>query len=125
MSNPSVNFLFRAWKFPDLFEYYLLIGIGIIYAFASYFITQAYRISRASNIAPFEYAALPLSILWSVIVFNEFPDFVSWIGILLIVFSCHKHIKQLKHGHIDFTKSYIFSSRTNQLDNFSFLICYP
>ena len=87
MSNKSVNFLFRAWKFPDLFDYYLLIGIGIIYAFASYFITQAYRISRASNIAPFEYAAVPFSIIWSILIFKDIPDIFAWIGFLMITSS--------------------------------------
>ena len=59
-------------------------GIGIFSGLGSYFISQAYRFSKAGIIAPFEYVALPLSIFWSITIFGDWPDIVSWIGIVLI-----------------------------------------
>ena len=87
MSNPSTHFLFRAWQLPTFFDYFLLIGIGVIYALASYFISQAYRISHPSTIAPFEYAAVPFSIIWSILIFKDIPDIFAWIGFFLITSS--------------------------------------
>ena len=39
---------------------------------------------KLAVIAPFEYVALPLSILWSITIFGDWPDIVSWLGIILI-----------------------------------------
>ena len=81
---PSINFLLRSWQAISFFDNFLLIGIGIIYSLAAYFISQAYRISKVLTIAPFEYAAVPLSLVWSVVIFNDIPDIFSWIGFILI-----------------------------------------
>ena len=50
----------------------------------AYFISKAYRISKAGIIAPFEYVALPLSIFWSITIFGDWPDILSWLGMILI-----------------------------------------
>ena len=47
-------------------------------------VSQAYRLCEAAVIAPFEYAAMPLAILWGVIFFGQVPDRTAWIGIALI-----------------------------------------
>ena len=47
-------------------------------------ISQAYRLCEAAVIAPFEYAAMPLAILWGLIFFGQTPDRTAWIGIALI-----------------------------------------
>ena len=62
----------------------IIIGIGLTSGIAAYFISQAYRISKAGIIAPFEYVALPLSIFWSITIFGDWPDIVSWLGMVLI-----------------------------------------
>ena len=46
--------------------------------------SHAYRVSKAGLIAPFEYIALPLSIFWSVSIFGDWPDYRTWLGIVLI-----------------------------------------
>ena len=86
-SKPTLYFLLRAWVVPSIKDFIIMIFIGILSGLGAYCVSQSYRISKAVFIAPFEYFALPLSILWSVIVFKEYPDIVSWIGILLIVSS--------------------------------------
>ena len=37
-------------------------------------VTQAYRLSEAGLIAPFEYVGMPMAILWGAIVFGTWPD---------------------------------------------------
>ena len=48
-------------------------------------IFQGYRLSEASVIAPFEYIGLPLAIFWGIVVFQDYPDPLIWVGIGLIV----------------------------------------
>lgn len=83
--DPSLRFMFRAWVWPDMADALPLIFIGFAVAFGGYFISQAYRVAEAGFIAPFEYLALPLSVLWGYLVFAEVPDMISVIGIVLIV----------------------------------------
>ena len=83
-SQPTLYFLLRPWIVPPFKDLLIMFGIGILSGMGAYCISQAYRITKAGFIAPFEYVALPLSIFWSIVVFGEWPDFVSWIGILLI-----------------------------------------
>ena len=83
-SQPTINFLFRAWIMPLWGDWMIMFGIGLLNCFSAYFISQAYRISKAGVIAPFEYVALPLSIFWSITIFGDWPDIVSWLGIFII-----------------------------------------
>ena len=83
-SQPTLYYLFRPWTIPSWRDGMIIIGIGLINGLAAYFISQAYRISKAGIIAPFEYVALPLSIFWSITIFGDWPDIVSWLGIVLI-----------------------------------------
>ena len=84
-NDPSLEFLFRAWSWPSKDHYSILILIGTTSAFGGFFISQAYRISEAAVVAPFEYVALPIAICWGVIVFGELPDKTTFIGIALIL----------------------------------------
>ncbi len=45
--------------------------------------SNAYRISKVVVISPFEYVAIPFSIFWSITIFGDWPDIVSWLGIVL------------------------------------------
>ena len=83
-SQPTLNYLFRPWTVPSWGDSMIIIGIGLINGLAAYFISQAYRISKAGIVAPFEYVALPCSIFWSITVFGDWPDTVSCLGIVLI-----------------------------------------
>jgi drug/metabolite transporter (DMT)-like permease len=83
--NASIDFLFRAWVWPQTGDIFLMVMIGMASAGGGYLISQAYRVAQASAIAPFEYVAMPLSILWGVLVFSEWPDAIAWLGTSLIV----------------------------------------
>ena len=84
-SDPSLEFLFREWSWPVLTDYYILLAIGAASALGGFFISQAYRVSEAAFVAPFEYIALPMAIVWGILVFGEWPDIVSYLGIALIL----------------------------------------
>ena len=83
-SQPINYYLLRAWKIPNWEDLIIMIGIGLLGGLGAYFISNAYRISKAGIIAPFEYVAIPFAIFWSIIIFGDWPDIGSWLGIVLI-----------------------------------------
>ncbi len=86
-NNPSLDFLLREWKWPAQRDLFIMIGLGLASGIGGYLISQAYRMSEATVIAPFEYLALLLAIFWGITLFGEWPDLWAWIGISLILFS--------------------------------------
>ena len=60
-------------------------ALGIIAAMGFYFLSQAYRLAQPSTIAPFEYVAVPLSVLWGFLFWKDVLGLQSIIGMLLIV----------------------------------------
>lgn len=83
--HPSLAFLFRAWIWPAGVDWPILVAVGVTSAFGGYAIGQAYKLSEAAFVAPFEYAAMPMAVLWGYLVFSELPDTVAVFGILLIL----------------------------------------
>ena len=84
-SQPINFYLFRAWVLPIWQDLMIMLGIGFLGGLGAYLMSNAYRVSKAGIIAPFEYVAIPFSIFWSITIFGDWPDFVSWLGIVLIV----------------------------------------
>lgn len=83
-SDPSLAFLLRAWVWPAPMDWPIMVASGLASATGGLLIAQAYRLCEAGLAAPFEYGAVPLAILWGVVVFGEWPDGRAWIGIALI-----------------------------------------
>lgn len=83
--HPSIDFLTRPWVMPPTRDIWVMVGIGIASGTGGYFITQAYRSCEAALIAPFEYLALVLAIIWGVMFFSEWPDGFAWTGISMIL----------------------------------------
>ena len=63
----------------------MLLGISI--ALGGYAISAAYRRSEPAFIAPFEYIAMPVAVLWGIVIFAEYPDHYAYFGITLIIVS--------------------------------------
>lgn len=64
--------------------------VGLVGAFSAgggYLMALGYASCSANLISPFEYSALVLAVLWGAIIFGEFPDELSTIGITLIILS--------------------------------------
>ncbi len=83
--NPTVGFLLRAWKMPDLAALKLLALCGFVIAFGAYLMSQAYRIGQASVIAPFEYTSLPFALITGYLLWGDWPDAISFVGCAFIV----------------------------------------
>jgi len=86
-AHPSIAFLIRAWSMPDLIDLVIMAGLGLVWAGWMYFMTRAYSIAEASVIAPFEYASLPINILWGFLIWHEIPTWMTLAGAFLTLFS--------------------------------------
>lgn len=85
VENPSIEFLLRAWVWPESSDWWVLVGMGANAAIIGYCLSQAYRLADAATVAPFEYIGLPLAVFWGWFVFAEIPVWEVWAGITLIV----------------------------------------
>lgn len=86
-SNPSLEFLFRAWVWPDDADLPFILVLGLFASIGGYCISQAYRLGEAALVAPFEYLSLPLGIVLGILIFGTWPDPIAWAGIGLILSS--------------------------------------
>lgn len=84
-SDPSLNFLLRAWTWPADGDWVYMIALGLNTGVVIYCLAQAYRMANAATVAPFEYTGLPMAILWGWLIWGELPDPIVWLGILLIM----------------------------------------
>ena len=106
----AIGFLLRAWSWPDLAQLQLLLFCGVMVSFGGYLISQAYRLGEAAAVAPFEYASLPFALMVGFYLWGDWPDWISFIGSGLIIFSgllvfylenrAHKKLRQ--HAQIDY-----------------------
>ncbi|MES2664890.1 MAG: DMT family transporter [Pseudomonadota bacterium] len=84
-AHPSMQFLLRAWVWPSALDAALMSGCGIIAAMGLTLLTQAYRSTPASVVAPFEYSAMLWGVIWGWMVWRDWPDLMSWVGISIII----------------------------------------
>jgi len=80
-----MGFLTRGPAAPFLHEYFFLLVGGFIVLTLSFASANAYSNVEATLIAPFEYVALPMAILWGIVFWGEWPDTQAWIGMSMIM----------------------------------------
>ncbi|MGB3148203.1 MAG: DMT family transporter, partial [Paracoccaceae bacterium] len=84
-SHKSLEFLMRGWVSPSWNDLGVMMACGVIAAVGLTLLTQAYRVTEANVVAPFEYSALIWSVIFGWIFWRDWPDTVAWLGISLIV----------------------------------------
>ena len=84
-SHPSVAFLVRAWEMPSLRDFLLMGFCGVVAAIGMLFLSQAYRIARASSVTAFEYTGILWAPLWGFLFFAEVPRLTTLAGAALVV----------------------------------------
>ncbi len=82
--NANIEFLTKAWVWPPARDIGIMAALGVFSAAGGYLISQGYRLCEAALVAPFEYLTMPLAVFWGVMIWNDWPDAVAWIGISLI-----------------------------------------
>lgn len=82
-AHPSIAFLFRSWSVPSLLDLVVMSGLGLVWAGGMYFLARAYSAAQASTVAPFEYLALPINMMWGFVLWHEFPTWLTLAGAAL------------------------------------------
>jgi drug/metabolite transporter (DMT)-like permease len=83
--NQALDFLLRKAVLPTFVEVTFFAICACAVLFLSFASSYAYRNAEASLVAPFEYVAIPVSVLWGIFIWNEWPDTLSWLGMFLIL----------------------------------------
>lgn len=86
-AHPSIAFLFRSWTRPPLLDLIIMSGLGLVWAGGMYFLARAYSVAQASAVAPFEYVALPINIMWGFLLWREAPTWLTLAGASLTLAS--------------------------------------
>lgn len=81
----SLRFLMRGWATPTLWDGFLMCACGFIAAVGLTALTQAYRISQSSVVAPFEFSFAFWGLLWGYLFWGDLPDLWGWVGIAVII----------------------------------------
>ena len=75
------------WQTPNLQQSFLLISLSVVGLLAHYFLILSLKYVSVSTIQPYHYLSLAWASLIGYLVFNEIPDSLSVLGILVIGFS--------------------------------------
>lgn len=95
----SVIPMFWVWRPYHLHELFFLIAAGVLANVSQIFMSHAYRLAPAGQIAPVNYVAIIFAGIWGFLLWNEVPDLYSVIGfgiIILAIFLCSPLIQRSK-----------------------------
>lgn len=85
--HPSLAFFGRDWIMPQGYDLVLMLAIGVIAAVGFYCLSQAYVVSEASAIAPFEFTYILWAVVFGYLFWNEIPGMTTFAGILVLISS--------------------------------------
>jgi drug/metabolite transporter (DMT)-like permease len=95
-------FMIFHWQTPSGFEWFILIGIGILTQGAQYYMTLAYQMETAANVMIFNYAGLFWGIILGWSLFNESLSRIQIIGVFVVFFClCGNYfVSRIKGTHV-------------------------
>ena len=84
----ALTFLTGSWVSVSTFDmFHILVGIALPISIGGILVSYAYKNYEASFLAPFEYGALVIAVVSTYLIWNEIPDRLSLIGMMLIMLS--------------------------------------
>ncbi len=79
----GVGILSAAW--PTTNHWFLLGALGLIATVCHLLVVYAYRLASIGILAPFQYVEIIGATILGLVIFDEFPDTVTWLGVAIIV----------------------------------------
>jgi drug/metabolite transporter (DMT)-like permease len=73
------------WVMPNFQDFILLALIGVTGGSANLFLTQSYKLSEVSLVAPLKYLALIFAIVFGYLIWNEIPTVKTLVGASLVI----------------------------------------
>lgn len=83
----AAHLLFEEWVAPPIGHILLLTASGLFLVFGHFFIFMAYRVGPSASVAPFYYCFTVWAVISGIVVFDQFPNTLAIVGILLVVAS--------------------------------------
>lgn len=84
---PPDDVFFIQWKWPENREWLYVLWLGLAALFGQYFVTRAYGADKAGVVSAIGYANIIFSVFIGMMLGDDFPDWMSLLGILLIISS--------------------------------------
>ena len=83
-----VTYIFTAWMADPITVTYMDIALaGHCKHRRCFLVFYDYQHSEAAFVAPFEYVAMAMAVIWGYLIFDDFPDAASWLKMILIIAS--------------------------------------
>jgi len=82
-TNQDIGILTAVW--PTRFEWMLLATLGLVATVGHLFVVHAFRRAPVSVLAPFQYVEIIGATIFGLLIFDDFPDPVTWLGVSIIV----------------------------------------
>jgi drug/metabolite transporter (DMT)-like permease len=73
------------WVLPDFKDFILLVLIGVTGGGANLLLTQSYKLSEVSLVAPLKYLSLIFAILFGYLIWDEIPSYKNLVGAALVI----------------------------------------
>ena len=75
------------WINPTFNQWALLALMGVFACFGHFFLILSLKYADASKLAPFSYFEIVTNVILGYYFFMDFPDKLTWVGLLIIIFS--------------------------------------
>ncbi|MCQ2492003.1 MAG: DMT family transporter [Lachnospiraceae bacterium] len=80
-----IPFMVTGFVPMSLKQFILLLCAGVAAACGQFGVTAAYRYAPAKEISIFDYSQILFSALYSILIFGDFPDYLSVLGYIVII----------------------------------------
>ncbi|PIB33971.1 multidrug transporter [Reichenbachiella sp. 5M10] len=84
------------WEMPQGADWFYLLLVGVFTQIAQYYLTRSYQLEEISKVSIINYTGLLYSIAFGFLLFGETYDWMSYIGMLLIVIGVVLNVKLKK-----------------------------
>ncbi|HUQ35537.1 MAG TPA: DMT family transporter [Aestuariivirga sp.] len=97
--------LVQGFKTVEVWQLALLLGAGFFVTISYFFIVATVRLGDLSATAPFRYSEVVFAIIAGILVFGEYPDAVSYVGMALVIaaglFAAHREAAQTRDAEAE------------------------
>ena len=73
------------WVQPEGWDWFNLLMVGVTTQMAQYFMTKSYQQAKVSKVAIFDYLGVVYALIFGFIIFNEYFNLLTYIGIALVL----------------------------------------
>ena len=95
----------QGFKSVEVWQWALLLGAGLFVTISYFFIVATVRLGDLSATAPFRYSEVVFAIIAGILVFGEYPDAISYVGMALVIaaglFAAHREAMQARDAEAE------------------------